>query len=96
VGFSVVEFAPFLAAIHAGELGAAAVFADWLEERGDSRGAQLRRLWRRWLKARGYAAGKARESLRKAWEEVADGNLRDRVRELFPQAPPGLGSGLPL
>lgn len=42
----------FVRAIHGGNYDAAAVFADWLEERGDVRGPLLRKRWKRWQKER--------------------------------------------
>lgn len=50
----------FVAAILAGDLDAAGVLADWLEDRGDPRGVLLRRRWRRWRAERRHAAEDAR------------------------------------
>lgn len=69
------EALSFVHAIHAGNIDAAAVFADWLEERGDKRGVLLRRRWKRWQKDRQklFDAAKAEEQrTREKWLRFVD------------------------
>jgi hypothetical protein len=62
----------FVKSMWTGELNAAAIFADWLEERGDPRGVLLRRRWKRWQKQKEFEASPAEVAKRRDEERASD------------------------